>query len=316
MKVDRVGAVVMRAIVFCEQIQSSAENHRFCRGFTVLELMVAIGVIGLLAAILLPAVQAARESSRRLTCLNHLHQWSLASMNYESRHGVFPFNGNASWLSNIDADTEHHGSQKTVPLLGCPSDPLATGERSNPSYLANDGCGFNHEFGSFVPSHNGMSAVYFVRARDVTDGLSNTAAISERLTYLDPFSLAGRPEDHRDTWPRRMLLTPSRNTSLDAFADECQFNPLPPYRNANIFKSSGYTHVLPPNSNSCLDGPDPLSYVNEGFFAVTANSFHPGGVNVSFADGSARFISESVDRKVWQALGTRNGHENTQSAEF
>jgi prepilin-type N-terminal cleavage/methylation domain-containing protein len=59
-------------------------------GFTILELLVVIGVVGLLAALLVPAVQGARGAARQAQCLSHLHQIGIAAQNYEATWRVFP----------------------------------------------------------------------------------------------------------------------------------------------------------------------------------------------------------------------------------
>ncbi|MCR9292996.1 MAG: DUF1559 domain-containing protein [bacterium] len=84
--------------------------------FTLVELLVVIAIIGLLVGLLLPAVRAARESARKLQCMNHLKQLSLAALNYESTHGVYPSGMNgpivapSNWGNSWASSRGHHSS--------------------------------------------------------------------------------------------------------------------------------------------------------------------------------------------------------------
>src|SRR5262245_32207713 len=79
-----------------------AANNR-PRGFTLVELLVVIAIIGILVALLLPAIQAAREAGRRTQCKNNLHQIAVACLNHENTHKFFP-HGGWSWLWMGDPD--------------------------------------------------------------------------------------------------------------------------------------------------------------------------------------------------------------------
>ena len=269
-------------------------------GFTVVELLVSIGIIGLLAALSLPAVQSSREASRKTQCRSHLKQIILATSNYEATWKIVP---GQSWQKAIAPYLEQK-EDTTDPsnLYACPSDPLSVQRElpSDRSYRICDGTKPDYPGSGYLMGSSGASLA------NITDGLSQTCAFGERLVtppgnamILSAMSNPNSPILKRLF--RQIAINPS---SDEQFVDECQNHPLAPL--LVDFAHVGYHHLLPPNGNTCLYGvitggePDPFSNGPE-----TASSLHPSGVHVAMADGSVRFFSDSIELALWRALGTR-----------
>ncbi len=286
------------------------------RGFTVIELLVSIAIIGLLLAMLVPAVQSVRESARRVQCKNNLHQIGLALHNYHENHRCFPI-GNYSntglllpFLDQRDVYLQFEADYPTstlwaqftkIPVYRCPSDGFgASISQGNLSYATNSGTGWTlHQFNGF---YNGMEPL---RLGDVTDGASQTAAMSEML-YTGGASL----ERLRATWfilPG--MLLPSQ---FPAFLQACEQLPeTPPHlswepRGEHWYNTYIYDHAATPQKKRCHNGSQGGSMLAEFAGVQPAVSGHGQGAHVLLADGAVRFVALSIDGKVWEALGSRN----------
>ena len=148
------------------------------------------------------------------------------------------------------------------------------------------------------------------KPRDITDGMSNTIAFSE--TTLGPgdpgpdgFVVSTPPGNPEDVWAALMPWEASA-LSDSACASASAFGVTRGNSWAATSHLSGFFNAyLPPNS----ERPDCMIHFSFSPGWVAARSRHPGGVNVALADGSVRFVGESIDLAVWRALSTRKGEE-------
>ena len=295
-------------------------------GFTVTEVVVTMAIIGLLAAIITPAVQSSRESSRKLQCANNLRQLGLAMENFAESSGAFPTSAHPNpgfWRilpyleqSAISDELKNTGvaNNLSVPEFVCPDDILHPVGFGNSNYFFNDGTLFSWNY-----PRNGFrkSSIEDTTPQDIPDGLSNTAAMSERLvgvpTFEPPPTAVMEQEPRRYFWYTAVRHNGRGEEALAA--DECRHRRTttdPQFAGSYIqlYRESGlsYNHILTPNEAACYNGPEDLS-IDTTSFLIPPSSMHPKGVNVLFADGSVHFITDGIGDEIWHAIGTRNGNE-------
>ncbi len=303
-------------------------------GFTLVEVLVVIAIIGILVALLLPAVQAAREAARRLQCSNNLKQIGLALQNYEStsrclpsaRTGsphlwsaqaqILPYLEGGNVYKTIDFrrgvldPVNREAVRAIIPTYLCPSD---TTDRLHPNfgpnnYMANAGTGLQNggSFRDYGPEGTErIDGVFFdrsaVRFAEVGDGLSNTAAYSETIKGTGTDTTASSPSDTLRQFAQGAQLV----AVTDSFCAGLSFwsgQRGREWARGNL-NAASYNHYLTPNHklNDCLSG--------NVMGRISARSFHPGGVSVLFLDGHVSFAPDTIDLATWRALATRNGRE-------
>ena len=277
-------------------------------GFTLLELLVVLGIIAVLVALLLPAVQRAREMAGRAQCGNNLHQIALALQSYHDAAAVYPPGTSVrsfpyrymSWQTRIlpyleqgplwsramsdfqvnrnFAHPPHVGLQTVLPIYICPSDGREYGTTTPGNVTA----AFTHYQG--VSGINANEGILFVDSRirlaDVRDGTTQTLIVGERPPSDDNFF---------GWWYAGV------GQRFDGCADA--------YLGV---RQTNYTYRLP----NCPRGP--YHFVAGGApdscDALHYWSQHPGGANFVFADGSLHFLLYSAD-DILPALSTRAGGE-------
>jgi len=278
------------------------------RGFTIVELLVVIAIIGILVAMLLPAVQAARASARRTECRNNLKQIGLATHNYHDTLGSFPIASHwapgGTLFSALTAVLPYHEQSslylqydrnaasysvfnedvisQRVSVYLCPSMVLrrtvpaqSCGEanRAPGSYAVCTGTqsGFGREHdGAIVPHYAGPTGF-----QSISDGTSNTFLVGELDYGLENFNWSSGPCSGQPKYGSAVWGIGHPGMSMAT--------------TVGVF-----------NSDRLVNGFDEYQ---------TFRSDHVGGAYFVMADGSVQFVSEFIDSRLLDALATRDGGE-------
>lgn len=276
-------------------------NSKYRSGFTLVELLVVIAIIGVLVALLLPAVQAAREAARRMSCSNNLSQLVFALQNYNSTYDSYPsgtqepkgpivnapqgFHHN--WLTQLLPYMEEQNTYNHVDFSVGVYDPkndpvralrirtfICPSEGRQNELAVSNYAGLHHDLDQPIDANN--NGVLFlnssVRYEDIKDGSSQTIVLGERLSDLqqDLGWMSGTRSTLRNTGsPINSTLQTLRRQGRGGFVS--------------------------------LDEPGTeVASVVGGF-----GSHHPGGAQFAMGDGHVEFLSQTISIEVYQQLGHR-----------
>ncbi len=303
------------------------------QGFTLIELLVVIAIIVVLIGLLLPAVQSAREATRRAECMNNLKQMTLAMHNHESAFGYFPNSrpfdlqgGRMSWgvvvldymeegnLSTIynknipwDEGTNIIAGQTIIPTFICPSSGAGTIRRPVE--------GYSSEMDGNVMGPSDYIVMHRVRHRFYeANGIPNPTAPANA-------DLDGALSRLANTRISQITDGTSKTVMIMENAARPNWYVLGRDMGTVLPRPEGYGWIDPDGGAGSMDGTDAITgAINggtdpTGTCIMTCNndsepySFHPGGMNVSMCDGSVRFLTERISHFTFAALLTPRGGE-------
>jgi len=298
------------------------------RGFTLIELLVVIAIIGVLIALLLPAVQAAREAARRAQCTNNLKQLGLAAQNYISAVGCLPMgmslqrtgrNITSIWTNaGPMVSLTQYAEQNTVfnainwqlniydaenttinafgwNALWCPSD-VGTEKAQTIGYVLTSG---TPSWPMNYSSYGGNSGTWFTYAfaLSISGNTFGPKAGLDNMNGLFATISSTKIADVTDGTSNTMLFG-ERAHSVMAPADRNCWH----WWTSGNYGDTQYSTFFPLNPTKKLQN---VTGAYGNVYIEAASSLHPGGANFAFFDGSVRFLKDSID--TWTNVASSCG---------
>jgi prepilin-type N-terminal cleavage/methylation domain-containing protein len=313
--------------------------------FTLVELLVVIAIIGVLVALLLPAVQAAREAARRSQCSNNLKQLGIGLHNYHDQRGVFPMGQHNPIGANPPATAWNRSCWWQAVLPFVEQQPLfeliVTRSKATPTppYVTQ----FSNNVQNTVsePGRNTIVKL-FVCPSDADGPKNRTVAGNEQgfhgnyvlcagSTVFNPTTPVADPQGINRNGMFYVYSTTKMASVVDGTSNTFFGSEVMIVKDTNLHDLRGrywntwqgnvlFSTLYPPNttvgdrSSYCINAPRrPCQGLSTTNVVQSVRSNHPGGAMFLMGDASVRFISNTVNLATYQALSTREGAEALQN---